>query len=162
MALHVAAPVQHEGREHQADEAERRHDGADVDGAPIPGQHHLEAQQRIERDVEQQAGQHGRDRRRAFRMGIGQPGMKRRNADLGAVADQQEHEGERQQLGIEQRGGLDQQVPRHRRQAVADHVLRHQIDEDGAEKGEPDADAAENEVFPRRLDRLGRAILISP
>ena len=102
-ALDVAAPVQHEGREHEADQAERHHDGADVDGAGIAGQHHLEAQQRIERDVEQQAGQHGRDRRRAFRMGIGQPGVKRREADLGAVADQQEHEGERQQLGVERR-----------------------------------------------------------
>ena len=124
----------------------------------IGGQEHLEAQQRIERDVEQQARQHRRDRRRAFGMGVGQPGVQRREADLGAVADQQEDEGERQQLGIELAGVLRHQIPGHRRQPLAQHLLGREIDEDGAEEGQRDADRTEDEVFPRRLDRLRRAI----
>ncbi len=114
----VAAAVQHEGREHQADEAEHDHDHADVERLRVRRQHHLEAQQRVERDVEQQARQHRRDRRRAFGMRVRQPGMERRQPDLGAVADQQEHEGERQQPRIEARGVLHHQVPGHRRQAL--------------------------------------------
>ena len=66
--------------------------GPGASAAGIGGQQHLEAQQRVERDVEQQSRQHGRDRRRAFGVGVGQPGMQRRQADLGAVAEQQEHE----------------------------------------------------------------------
>ena len=66
------------------------------------GRHqHLEAQDRIERHVEQQAGQHGGDRRRTFRMRIGQPGVQRHQTDFGAVADEQEDEGEVEQLRAE-------------------------------------------------------------
>ena len=97
----VAPAVQHERREHQADEPERDHDGADVERRRVGGEHHLEAQQRVERDVEQQARQHRRDRRRSLRVGVGQPGVERRQPDLGAVADQQKHEGERQQPRVE-------------------------------------------------------------
>ena len=35
---------------------------------------------------------------------------------------------------------------------------RRHVDEDGAEQSERDADAAENEIFPRRLERLMRAV----
>ena len=40
----------------------------------------------------------------------------------------------------------------------AEHRPRRHVDEDGAEQRQRDADAAENEIFPRRLDRLGRAV----
>ena len=71
--------------------------------AGIVGEQHLEAQHGVERDIEQQAGQHGGDRRRALGMGIGQPGMERRQPDLGAVARQQEDEGEVEHRRIEAR-----------------------------------------------------------
>ena len=58
---------------------------------------HLEAEQRVERDVEEQSRQHRRDGRRTFGVRVGQPGMQRREADLGAIAEQQEHEGEIEQ-----------------------------------------------------------------
>ena len=53
----------------------------------------------IERDVEQQARQHRGDGRRALGVRIGQPGVQRRQPDLGAVAQHQEHEGDVEQLG---------------------------------------------------------------
>ena len=87
-------------------------------------------------------------------MGIRQPGMKRRQPDLGAVADQQEDEGEVEQRRIEAARRLRAASPGHRRQALAQHRLRREIDQDGAEEGERDADAAEDEIFPGRLDRL--------
>ena len=119
---------------------------------------HLEAQQRIERDVEQQARQHGRDGRGAFRMRIRQPGMQRRQANLGAVAQHQEHEGDVQQLGAEAAGLLDQRRPHHGVLALAQHRARRHVDEDGAEQRQRDADAAEDEIFPRRLEGLVRAV----
>ena len=42
--------------------------------------------------------------------------------------------------------------------ALADHRARRHVDEDGAEQRERDADAAEDEIFPRRLQRLVRAV----
>ena len=139
-------------------EPERHHDQPDVERRRIGGHDHLEAQQRVKRDVEEKAREHRRDRRRALGMRVRQPGMERRQADLGAIADQQEHEGERKQFRIEFRRVLPHQVPRHRRQALAQHLLRGEIDQDGAEERERDADRAEDEVLPRRLDRLRRAV----
>ena len=75
-------------------------------------------------------------------MRVGEPGVERREADLGAVADQQEYEGERQEPRIEARAAFcTSQVPGHGRQALAEHLLRHDVDQDGAEERERDADA---------------------
>ena len=79
----------------------RHHQRPGRERAGIGREQHLEAQQRVERDVEQQPREHRRDRRRAFGMGVGQPGVQRRQADLGAVAEQQEDEGEVEQRRIE-------------------------------------------------------------
>ncbi len=91
-------------------------------------------------------------------MGVGQPGMQRRQPDLGAVADQQEDESEVQQRRVELRRLRRQHRPRHRIEPLAHHRRRREIDEDRAEQGERDADAAEDEILPRRLERLGRAV----
>ena len=72
----------------------RHHQRAGRDRRGVGRQQHLEAQHGIERDVEQQPGQHGGDRRRALGVRIGQPGVQRRQADLGAVSQQEEDEGE--------------------------------------------------------------------
>ncbi len=126
--------------------------------AGIGGQQHLEAQHGIERDVEQQAGKHGGDRRRALGMGVGQPGVQGRQPHLGAVAHEQEDEGEIEQRRIEAAGLVDDGGPGHGLHAAAHHRLGGEIHEDGAEEGERDADAAEDEIFPGRLDRFPRAI----
>jgi hypothetical protein len=60
----------------------------------IERQQHLEAQQGVERDIEEKPGEHRRDRGRTLGMGVGQPGVQRREPDLGAVAEQQEHKGD--------------------------------------------------------------------
>ena len=157
-ALDVAAAVEHERCEHERDQAQRHHQRAGRERAGIGRQQHLEAQQRIERDIQQQARQHGRDRRRTFGMGVGQPGMQRRQADLGAVAEQQEDEGDIEKRRIESAGALDQDGPDHGVQALADHRPRRHVDQDGAEQRERDADAAENEIFPCRFERFVGAI----
>ena len=156
--LDVAALVQHEGGEDQRHQPHHDHDRAGIERRRLAGHDHLEAQQRIERDVQQQARENRRDRRRSLGMGIGQPGMQRRQPDLGAVADQQEDEGEVEDRRIHARGGRLQQAPGHRRHALAQRRLAGEVDQDGAEEGERYADAGQDEVFPRRLDRLRRAI----
>ncbi len=66
--------------------------GPGASAAGLSGEQHLEAQQRVERDIEKQAGKHGRNRRRTLGMRIGQPRVQRRKPDLGSVAEQQEDE----------------------------------------------------------------------
>ena len=51
-----------------------------------------------------------------------------------------------------------QSRPHHGIEAFADGRLGRHVDEDGAEQRERDADAAENEIFPRRLERLMRPV----
>ena len=53
-ALDVVAPVQHERREQHGEQAERHHQRAGRQRAGIGRHHHLEAQHREQRDVEQQ------------------------------------------------------------------------------------------------------------
>src|SRR6185369_15406740 len=69
-----------------------------------------------------------------------------------------EHEGEIEQMRIEGRGLLDQDVPGHRIQPLAHYGTRGQIDQERAEQGQGDADAAENEVLPGGFDRRGRPV----
>ena len=113
----VAPPVQHEGGEAAATSAPWSLSGPGAIVARWPHQH-LEAQDRIERHVEQQTGQHRRNRRRPLRMGIGQPRVQRRQTDFGAVADQQEDEGEVQQRRIERAACVHQHGPRHGRRVL--------------------------------------------
>ena len=91
-------------------------------------------------------------------MRVRQPGVHRRQADLGAIAEQQENEGDVEQGGIEVVRAGDQHGPDHGVQALADHGPRGEIDQDGAEQRERDADTAEDEVFPGGLDRFVGAV----
>ena len=52
----------------------------------------------------------------------------------------------------------DQDRPGHRVDAFADHRPRRHVDEDRSEERERDPDAAEDEVFPGRLERLRGAV----
>ena len=94
-ALDVLLARQEERRDHHREQAEAHHQlPAKRDAERAVGEH-LAAQHRVQRDVEQQPREHRRDRRRAFGVRIGQPVVQRHQADLGAVADEQEHERER-------------------------------------------------------------------
>ena len=91
-------------------------------------------------------------------MGIRQPGVQGREPDLGAVAEQQEHEGDVEQRRIEGPRARDQHGPYHGVEPLSEHRARRHVDQDGAEQRERDADAAKNEVFPRCFERLVGAI----
>ena len=156
--LDVAPAVEHEGGEHERQQSERHHQRAGRQRGRVRRQQHFEAQQRVERDVEQQARQHRRNRRRTFGVRVGKPGMQRRKADLGAVAEQQKDEGEIEQGRIEVAGAVDEHGPHHGVEALADDRPRRHVDENGAEQRQRDADAAENEIFPRRFERLMGAV----
>ena len=91
-------------------------------------------------------------------MRVGKPRVQRREAHLGAVSQQQKHEREIEQRRVEGPGALHQNTPRHRLQALAQDRARSEIDEDRPEERERNANAAENEILPRRLQRLVRPI----
>ena len=154
------APVEHESRRRPATAGPASTiSGPGAIARRIGRQQHLEAQHGVERDIEQQAGQHRRDRRRAFGMGVGQPGVQRRQADLGAIAQQQEDEGEIEQRRVELRRHASistvQTMPCMPSPITGRAAM---IDQDGAEQRQRDADAAEDEIFPRRLERLVGAV----
>ena len=156
--LHVAAAVQHESSEHERGEPHRRHQRAGCDRRGVGGEQELEAQHSVERDVEQQARENGRDRRRAFGVRIGQPGVQGREPHLRAVAEDQEDERDVQQRRIEGGDARDQHCPNHAVEAFSDDRPGGHIDEDRAEECERDAHAAEDEVLPGRLDRRFGAV----
>ena len=124
----------------------------------IGGHDHLEAQDREERDVEQQSRKHRRDGGRALGVRVGKPGVQRCQADLGAVPQQQEHERQVEQRRVEGRGPLHEHAPGHRLQTLSEHRARREIDEDSPEKRQRNTDAAQNEILPGCLERLVRAI----
>ncbi len=109
------------------------------------------------RAIEQCAGQHGRDRRRAFAMGVRQPGMHGGETDLGPVADQHQQERQGRQRRIHLRRGQAQRVPCHV-VGRAKHEAAAPIEQHCSEQCEADAGGDEDDVFPRRLDTLGRAL----
>ena len=121
---------------------------------------HLAAHDGVHRHVEQQAGQHGGDRRRAFRVRVRQPVVQRREADLGAVAHQQEHE--RQARAPRARAAPFTASRCVHSSALtpsrAEHLLGREVQQDRAEQRLRDADAAENEVLPAGLEARGRAV----
>jgi hypothetical protein len=53
---------------------------------------------------------------------------------------------------------LQHQIPGHRRQALADHLLGNQINQNRTEERQRNADAAEDEILPGRLHGFRRAI----
>ena len=84
-----------ERRRHQ-DRDQRRRPPAAAGPAGMPGRaldQRQVAQDAVERGVEHEAGEERRDRRRRLAVRVGQPAVHRRQARLGAVADQQEDEG---------------------------------------------------------------------
>ena len=60
--------------------------------------------------------------------------------------------------GSKSRARVISDGPDHRVDPLADHRTRGEIDQDGAEQRQRDADAAEDEVFPGGLDRLVGAV----
>ena len=91
-------PGQHHGKQAEAEQQVAAEPGAETGGGE-----NVKTQQRIEGDFEGHAGEHGAGGRRRFAVRIGQPGMHRGEAGLGAVADQHQDEGQRHQAGIELR-----------------------------------------------------------
>ena len=90
----VAPPVEHEAGEDERAETHGDHERAGGKRIGVGREQNLEAEDGVERDVEEEPRKHRRYRRRAFGMGIGQPGMERGEADLRAVAEKQEKEGD--------------------------------------------------------------------
>ena len=157
-ALDVAPSVKHERRENDGDESHCHHQRARCERSRVHRQQHLESQQRVKCDVEQEPRKHRRNRRRTFGMRIGQPGVQRRQPHLGAIAEQQKDECDVQEFGAEAAGPLNQRRPHHGVGSLADHRSRRHVDENRSEQGESDPDTAKNEIFPRRFERLMGAI----
>ncbi len=91
-------------------------------------------------------------------MGVGQPGMQRRQPNLGPIAEKQEDESDVEKRGIEILRVLDQDRPDHAVLALAHHRARRHVDQDRAEQRERYSDTAENKIFPCCFQSGVRAI----
>ena len=110
---------QREGREQQRDQPEAHQEGAGGERRRMRADDRLGAQDRDQRGVQQQPRQHRGDRQRALGLGVRQPGMQRHQPRLGAVADQQEDEGEREHARVAALGDRAQRRPGQARIAAA-------------------------------------------
>ena len=88
------------GHGHREQAEHQKHPLPEV-GEPRGREHLLRAQDREEGAVEQRTREQRRDHRGRLAVRVGQPGVHRRQPHLGAVADQQEHEGGLEPAGIE-------------------------------------------------------------
>ena len=99
-------------------------------------------------------GEQRRDHRRRLAVGVGQPGVQRRQAHLRAVADQQE-------AGTPPsatRGRAGRRAPAGRRPSGARRPragVRGHGQEEVAQQRQGDAHRADQQVLPRRLERRG-------
>src|SRR6185437_9336134 len=119
----------------------------------------LAAHDRIEGDVEKKTRQHCRDRCRALCMRIREPVVKRGEADLGSVADEEKHECEREHRRLELGFHRVEMSPEQRRHSLrAQYLLGSEVEENRSEERLGDADAAENEVLPARLQAPSGAV----
>ena len=112
-----------------------------------------EAHDAIKRRVQQEARKHRRDRRRRLAVRIRQPGMDRRQTGLGAIADQDEDEGEFHQRRIEMRVAGSQMRPEQRIRLDRAARLDRRRGQQRAHEREGDPDRADDQVFPHRLKR---------
>ena len=118
----------------------------------------VEADQGVERGDQRHARKQRADRAGRLAVGVGQPGVERRQADLGAVARQREDERQPQQARVQLRRDRDEARPVQRVGAVAQDAHGRGVGEQRREQREADADRAQDQVLPGRLDRVGRAV----
>ena len=90
---------------------------------------------------------------RRFAVGIRLPGVHRRNAGLGAVADQQEDKRQLHHFGLQHRRDRQQHRPVERILDPPDSATEIEIGEHRARKGQGNADRAEQDVLPRGFHR---------
>ena len=112
-----------------------------------------EAHDAIERGVQQEAGEHRGNRRRCLAVRVREPGMDRRQARLGAVAHEDEDEGELHQGRIEMRLGGGELRPEQRVSRRGAVRLDRRRGQQRSHEGEGDADRADDQVLPHRLER---------
>ena len=118
-ALEIALPHDEQGRDEHGEQPEGREQGRGEIAQPGGQADLIGAENAEEGAVEQRPGKQGRDKRRRFGMGVGQPGVHGGHAHFGAVADEQEHKGRLEPAGVHAAGRFLQGSHAHVHRAVA-------------------------------------------
>ena len=127
--------------------------------SPAGRQQLLAAQDAEEGAVEQRPGEQRRNQRRRLAVGVGQPGVQRRQAHLGAVADQQEHEGGlAATAAAASAASAIRSVERASSADSAVRARRRHRQEEVAQQRQGDAHRADQQVLPGRLQRAVVAV----
>ncbi|OPZ81494.1 MAG: hypothetical protein BWY77_00618 [bacterium ADurb.Bin431] len=106
--------------------------------------------------VEQHTGEERGDHRGGLAVGVGQPGVHRGEAHLGAVADQKKDEGDARQADIQLRPQAQQSV--EQQGSLPSAGRGGGPEEKSAEEGEGDANRADEQIFPGGLEGMDGAV----
>ncbi len=101
IAESIALARQHEGRDQHREEPEAEHEMPGQRRAERAVHQHLAAEHGVQRDIQQQAGQHRRDGRRSLGVGVRQPAVHRGQACLGGEAEDGQGYGDPGQVGVQ-------------------------------------------------------------
>ena len=100
-ALDIVLYQQKRYRHGDGEQAERQQQVGEKSGPNVRTARRMVAQDRVDRAVQQHGGERGADRRRRLAVGVGQPGMHRRQSGFGAEANQDKREGEAHQVRVQ-------------------------------------------------------------
>jgi hypothetical protein len=139
-------------RDEYRQEAERQKQASGEFGPGRRRRDHVDAQDAVHRAVEHAHGHQDHCRRRRFAVRVGLPRVHWGQAGLRAVADEREHHAQAQRERMHLGRRRHQPRPIERRHAFAQVTLPCGEQQHGAEQREPEAQAAQHEELPRRLE----------
>ncbi len=123
------------------------------------GQQRVRAEDRQEGAVQQRPGKQRGNDRGGLAVGVGQPGVQRRQSHLGSVTDQEEEERRLEPERIQAAGVGHQVVDRQMDRRPAGRP-RRDGDEEIAQQRQGDAHRTDQQVFPRRFQRTVMAMKV--
>ena len=114
---------------------------------------HRKSDDRIERAIDKCGSEQGSCGHRRLGVGIGFPCVHRRKAGFRTVADQREYKAQAHRSRIKLVGDRDEQGPVEALARFDTNSLGGcEVGHDGAKERQRDADAADDDVFPRRFE----------
>ncbi len=152
--LHVVLGDEERHGEHDGKQSEEDKVAADHRRAEHRAAEDREPHEGIQRTRHEPARKHGADRRRRLAVGPRFPPRHRHEPGLGAVAQKQEQKGEFHGRRIDRRGACQQRSPAQAAALRPARVARSIVREHRAEERKDDADRADQQIPPGRLDRF--------
>ena len=157
--LEIRLAEDEHGRHRHRDQP-KEHQQLGTEGGQAGGrQQRVRAEDRQESTVQQRPGEQRGNDRGGLAVGVGQPGVQRRQSHLGSVTDQEEQERRLEPQRIQAAGVGNQIVDRQVDRRPAGGPRGHG-DEEIAQQRQGDAHRTDQQVFPRGFQRAVMAMKV--